>query len=211
MDPNLQTVIDQRLERTAKALRANRFDAHVLRSREELFAKLKDLIPQGASCSVGGSMTLFEAGVIDFLKSGDYRYLDRYAEGADLKQVFHDALGCQVYLMSSNAVTERGELYNMDGNGNRVAALAYGPEKVIVIAGCNKIVPDLEAARVRNRTVSAPANARRLGKEKNPCYHTGTCADCASDTRFCSLELVCRFQMNAGRIAVLLMNEPLGY
>lgn len=210
MDKHLQSVITKRLERTEKALNHNRFDAHVLGSREELMDKLREMIPPGTSCSVGGSMTLFETGVIDFLQSGDFHYLDRYAPEADHRQIYRDAFSCQVYLTSSNAITEDGKLYNMDGNGNRVAALIYGPDRVIVIAGYNKIVADLEAARQRNRQVSAPANAQRLGKEL-PCAHLGHCADCSSPQRFCSSEVIIHCQMVPGRITVLLLAEELGY
>lgn len=211
MDKNVQSVLQKRMERTAAALRKNRFDAHVVQNREALLQKLQECLPAGASCAVGGSMTLFEAGVIDLLRSGDYTFYDRYAEGTDAKQVFRQSFSCDVYLASANAVTEEGEIYNMDGNGNRVAAIAYGPDKVILVAGCNKIVSNLEEARERNRRVAAPANARRLNKEGNPCYHTGICSDCSSPTRFCSHELVCHFQMVENRITVFLVGEELGY
>lgn len=211
MDLHLQTLVDLKLERTAKALKKNQFDAHIIRSREELFATLRTYIPNGTSCSVGGSMTLQQTGILDFLKNGDFQYIDRYAEGADPHQVYHDALSCQVYLMSSNAVTEEGELLNMDGMGNRVAALIYGPEKVIVIAGYNKIVRTLEEARERNRRIAAPANARRLNLDMLPCFHTGTCMNCKTPGHFCSNEVISHYQMRPGRVVVLLMNESLGY
>ncbi len=211
MDKNLESIIEKKLERAAKALSKNRFDAQIIHSREELSAKLKELLPPGASCSVGGSMTLFETGVIDFLKNGGYAYLDRYAPGADIQRVFHDALSCQVYITSANAVTETGELYNVDATGNRVAALVYGPEKVVVIAGHNKIVPDLEAARARVQRVTAPANSVRLNRDSLPCFSTGICGDCKSPGRLCAYEVICRFQSVPGRITVLLVNESLGY
>lgn len=210
MDANVTAVIEKRMERTVKALNGNRFDAHLIRSREELLPKLRELIPQGASCSVGGSVTLRELGILDFLAGGDYAYLDRYAEGADTQRVFHDALSCDVYLTSANAITERGELYNMDGRGNRVAAIAYGPEKVIVIAGYNKIVRDIDEARRRNRELAAPANTTRLGSD-TPCRYTGACADCKSPDRACCQELVSHWQYIPGRVAVLLLGEQLGY
>lgn len=211
MDQHLSSVVDKMLERTAKALEKHLFTARVIRSREELFAALGELLPPGASCTVGGSMTLFEAGVIDYLKKGGFNYLDRYAEGADVGKIYREAFGCDVYLTSSNAVTETGELYNMDGRGNRVAAMIYGPEKVVVIAGYNKIVPDLDAARERNRKASAPANAARLDKTEIPCYHKGECQDCLSSGRFCNAEVVLHRPTMPGRITVLLVNEQLGY
>lgn len=210
MDQHRQAIVEKQLERTAQALNKNRFSAHVLHSRQELMDKLAELMPPGISCSVGGSMTLFEAGVIDFLKAGDYDYLDRYAPGADNHAVFHQALSCDTYLMSTNAVTEDGKLYNMDGTGNRVAALVYGPRQVIVIAGYNKIVTDVDAARQRNQQVSGPANAVRLGKNL-ACAHTGQCIDCGSPERFCSSELISHHQPIPGRVTVLLLGEELGY
>ena len=211
MDKNLVSIIEKKLDRTVKALCKNRFEACVIHSREEMFAKLQELLPPGVSCSVGGSMTLFETGVIDFLKNGEYTYLDRYAPGADIKQVFHDALSCQVYITSANAITETGEIYNIDATGNRVASLVYGPEKVVIIAGQNKIVPDLSAARIRVQQVAAPANSVRLNKEELPCFHTGVCGDCNSSHRLCAYEVICRYQSIPGRITVLLLNESVGY
>lgn len=211
MDQNLQTVIEKRMQRTVDALNKHHFDAHLVKTREELLQKLSEYLPAGTSCSVGGSVTLFETGVIDYLKNGDFSYIDRYAPGADTRQCFRDALTCQVYLTSTNAITETGELYNMDGNGNRVAALIYGPDKVIVIAGYNKIVRDLDEARRRNREIAAPGNAVRLNKDGIPCFHTGYCTDCKSPGRFCCHEVVTHQQIVQGRITVLLVAEELGY
>lgn len=210
MDNHLEAIETKRIERTVNALCKNNFDAHFIRDTAELLIKLDEMLPDGASCSVGGSMTLYETGVIDYIKGRNVNYFDRYADGADVKKVYHDALSCDVYFTSSNAITENGELYNMDGNGNRVAALVYGPEKVIVVAGINKIVKDLDAAVERNKSVSAPANAVRLGKDL-PCSKTGLCADCKSAGRFCCHELISHQQSNKGRIAVLILPESYGY
>lgn len=210
MNPSLQAINEKRIERTVKALKANRFDAHFIRNREELFAKLAELLQEGQSCSVGGSMTLFETGIIDYLKNGKYDYLDRYAKDADTEDIFHKALLCDVYFASSNAITEDGALYNMDGKGNRMAALVYGPKKVVIVAGVNKIVADIDAARMRNKMISAPANATRLNCA-TPCVPDGTCRDCRSPGRICCQELITYRQIVQDRITVLILPESLGY
>lgn len=210
MNEHMTTVLEKRIERTVTALCKNNFDAHYIKDNAALIKKLNELTPEGASCSVGGSVTLFETGVIDYLKSGHFNYLDRYAEGADTVKVYHEALSCDVYFTSSNAITENGELYNMDGNGNRVAAMVYGPKKVVVIAGANKIVKDTNAAAERNKQIAAPANAVRLNKDI-PCAATGHCSDCKSPGRFCCHELVSHYQLIKNRIAVLILPESYGY
>ena len=126
------------------------------------------------------------------------------------KQIFRQAFSADVYLMSSNAVTEEGELYNVDGNSNRVAALAYGPDSVIVVAGCNKIVPDIAAAVERVKKIAAPVNATRLHCS-TPCAKTGECMNCHSDGRICCNYLVSAQQRHQDRIKVILVGGELGY
>jgi hypothetical protein len=167
-------------------------------------------MPEGSSCSSGGSVTLDETGVMDFLRGGRYNFLDRYAPGVDTSKVFHEALLADFYFMSSNAITEKGELYNIDGNGNRLAALVYGPKRVIVIAGANKIVKDLDEAYTRVKRIACPANALRLGKEL-PCAKTGVCNDCKSPGRFCCHTVISQFQQVENRICVLILPQSFGY
>ena len=136
-----------RLDRAVKALNKNRFDACWVKTKEEALALIRDTLPKGAVVSNGGSMTLEECGVMDLLRSGDYEFLDRAAVPKEqIGEIYRKAFSADYYLMSSNAITENGELYNVDGNGNRVAALIFGPAHVIVLAGANKLVPNLEAA-----------------------------------------------------------------
>ncbi|MGN1388285.1 MAG: lactate utilization protein, partial [Bulleidia sp.] len=163
-----------RADSCVKHLRMHGFGADYFETKEEVLSYLKEAIPKGASIGIGGSMTLSEIGVLSWLTGNpDYRFLDRYHTD-DVKKVFHESLCADVYLMSTNALTEEGELYNIDGNGNRLAALIYGPEKVYVIAGTNKIVKNLEEAVQRVELFSAPANNIRLNKT-NPCTKTGQC------------------------------------
>jgi L-lactate utilization protein LutB len=158
-------------------------------------------------------MTLFEVGAIDFIRKGDYEVLDRYKEGltpAEMKEIFRKSFSADVYLTGSNAVTENGELYNVDGNGNRVAAMLYGPDKVIVIVGVNKIVKDVEQAVKRVKGTAAPANNVRLNKA-NPCTKVGQCMDCKSEGRICNEYTLIKRQGVKGRIHVIIVNKELGY
>lgn len=210
------------LERVAAALRANNMTATCLAGREEVVPFIKQLLNAGDTVAVGGSVTLEETGVLSLLRNGEYRFLDRYAPDLTPEQVdavLRDALTADVFLCSSNAVTEKGELYNVDGRANRVAPLAYGPKSVIVVVGANKIVPDLAAAVRRVKTVAAPLNAKRLGC-KTYCAAYGVCkavdaADCtdgcSSPDRICAQYLISGRQRLAGRIHVILVAESLGY
>ena len=158
-------------------------------------------------------MTLFVFCSIYFLRKGDYQLLDRYKEGltpSDIKEVFRKSFFADAYLTSSNAVTEKGELYNVDGNGNRVAAMLYGPDQVIVVVGINKIVKDVEQAILRVKEIAAPANNKRLNKP-NPCTKIGYCADCNSPDRICNEYTLIKRQGVKGRIHVIIVNKELGY
>lgn len=127
-----------------------------------------------------------------------------------MKQIYRDAFSADTYLMSANAITETGELYNVDGNSNRVAALAFGPEQVIVLAGYNKIVPDMAAAVTRVEKIAAPANATRLHCQ-TPCAVTGECGHCNAPGRICCNYMVTGFQRQKNRVKVILIGEELGY
>ena len=213
MDKNKYEAVRLRMERCAEALRRNNFAAECVDSKEEALELVEELLPDGATVAVGGSVTLSETGILPMLKSGRFDYIDRYAPGltaTERREVFLRSFGCDYYLCSANAVTENGELYNVDGTGNRVAAMLYGPEKVIVVVGCNKLVKDLEAADERVRAVAAPANAIRLDRG-TPCTKTGRCSDCRSEGRICASRVVFARQLTPGRITVILVAEELGY
>lgn len=152
------------LESVAESLRRNNMAAYCVQSKEEVVPLIKGMLHTGDTVAVGGSMTLFETGVIDLLRNGDYHFLDRYQEGLtpeELNEIFLKSLTPDVFLCSSNAVTRSGELYNVDGRANRVAPIAYGPTSVVMVVGCNKIVDDIPAAVRRVKTVAAPLNAKR--------------------------------------------------
>lgn len=173
----------------------------------------KTLTPAGSTVSFGGSMTLSETGIMDMLKSRtDITLLDRSQakDAAETKQIYHDALSSDVYFMSSNAITKDGELINIDGNGNRVAALIYGPEHVVLVVGMNKIVSTVDDGIRRVHDIAASANGVRLGKS-TPCAVTGFCHDCLSPECMCSHTVITRRNYTANRIHVILVGDTLGY
>lgn len=212
MDNNLKWLKETRINNTIEALKKNNMESFLINSKKELIEKIEELVEKDSKVSVGGSMTLFETGVIEHLRSGRYEFLDRYKEGLtpeEINQIYKEAFFCDAYFTSSNAITEEGELYNVDGNGNRVAAMIYGPDKVIVIAGVNKIVKDINEAINRIENIVAPANAKRLNK-KTPCTVKGKCINCNSPERICREYTVIK-KPKPNRIFVLLLNEEYGY
>lgn len=212
---------DARIEKTMKALESHNMTAIYTKDRADALAKLTELLPKGASIACGGSVTLDEIGAISLFRSPDYRFFDRYDPTLTPQataELFRASLSSDYYVMSSNAITEDGMLYNVDGRSNRVAALLYGPSHVIIIAGMNKIVPDLDAAVRRVKTIAAPKNAKRLHC-KTPCAVSGicVCADagpgigCGSPDRICANYVVTAAPKAAGRITVMIVGEELGY
>lgn len=216
--------MEERIARTMEALRANRMEAYYVETKEEAAGQAAALLREGDVIAAGGSMTLGEIGIREMLRRGPYRFLDRDRAGLSREQVeeiYRESFRADAYLCSVNAVTERGELYNVDGNSNRVAAILYGPKSVIVVAGCNKIVPDLAAAVHRVKTQAAPKNCARLSCATF-CREAGECVSlrqdspempegCRSEARICCNYVVSAYQRQQGRIKVILVGEPLGY
>lgn len=213
MDKHLKQIVDISVERTMAALRKNKMAAVYVESKDKVIDAVKAYMQEGETVSVGGSMTLYETGIIDCLRSGRYNFLDRYAPGLsndEMQEIYRKSFFADTYITSTNAITEDGELYNVDGNGNRVAAMIYGPKSVIVVAGINKIVKDVDAAIERVRRIAAPANATRLSC-KTPCTKVGVCQDCRSDMRICCSYTVFRQQRQKDRIKCIIVGEVLGY
>ena len=187
-------------------------EGHYCDSVDEAKELALSLVPNGSSASFGGSVTLGETGVLAALRAReDITLFDRdTANNPDeVKKIMHDALSCDYYFMSSNAITVDGELVNIDGNGNRVAALIYGPENVIIIAGMNKIVKNVEEGISRIRNTASPQNCLRLGKN-NPCAINGVCGNCLADT-ICDQIVITRASRVPNRIKVILVGEELGF
>lgn len=167
----------------------------------------------GTTISFGGSMTLNECGLLDALRErNDIHLIDRSLAKTpeDIKQAYHDSFSAHTYFMSTNAITYDGQLVNVDGTGNRVAALIYGPDQVIILAGMNKAVPTAEAALSRTHNIAAPPNCIRLSKH-TPCAATGACADCLSPDCICSQTVITRRSAIPDRIKILLIGESLGF
>lgn len=213
MDKNVTWVNEEKIERTIKALEKNNMAGFYVKDKKELLDKIDELVEEGSSVSVGGSMTLFESGIIDHLRSGRFDFKDRYASGLskeDIKKIYRQAFSCDAYILSANAITESGEIYNVDGTGNRVAAMIYGPDKVIVVVGANKIVKDVDEAVNRIKSCVAPANAKRLNRN-TPCAKVGYCMNCSSPERICNEYVLIKKQPVKNRINVIFLNESLGY
>ncbi len=213
MDYNARLVIQKRIDRTIEKLAENRMKAYYVETKKDVLSLLDEIIFDGEEISVGGSMSLFEAGVLEYLRNREVNFIDRYKDNLskeEVSQIYRRSFFCDHYITSSNAVTEDGELYNIDGTGNRVSAMIYGPRSVIMVVGYNKIVKDLQEAKNRLREIAAPANAIRLSK-KTPCAITGTCSDCNSLDRICSSYVVLSRQQVENRIKVIIVGEQLGY
>ncbi|MDO4555226.1 MAG: lactate utilization protein [Lachnospiraceae bacterium] len=198
-----------------KKMEKRQFEACYCPTKEEALEKVKSYFTKGCSITCGGSVTLSEIGFKDFILSdeaSDYSYINRdLAKSAEAKrEIFSQAALADYYLMSSNAITLDGELVNIDGSGNRVAALCFGPSNVIIVAGMNKVAPDFPAAVARVRGTASAPNALRLNC-KTPCAMTGVCGDCLSPDCICAQIVTTRFSRIPGRIKVILVGEELGF
>ena len=196
-------------QKVIKGLESRNMTGHWAASKDEALALALSLIPEGSSVTMGGCASAHEIGLVDALKKGNYKFIDRDAF-EDKRAAMLAAYDADVFLSSANAITEDGVLVNVDGNSNRVSAIAQGPRKVVFVVGMNKVRSDLDAAFERARHVAAPVNAQRFGLS-TPCAKTGACADCKSPDTICCQILVTRFSRHAGRIHVILVNDALGF
>ncbi|MCD8340694.1 MAG: lactate utilization protein [Clostridiales bacterium] len=178
----------------------------------EALAQMRAFLQPGKTVSFGGSMTLEEIGFFPAAEASGCTLIDRRTAQSEeeRQQIYQRAFGADVFFMSANAVTLDGKLVNVDGNGNRLAMLLFGPKRVVVVAGMNKVCRDEAAAIERIRQVAAPINALRLGRE-TPCAVTGRCGDCHSPDCICAQTVITRHCKPEGRIHVILVGEPLGY
>lgn len=207
-----QKYYDKRAQVLMKNLRSRHFDAYYCANKEEALAKALELIPKGASVGWGGALSAQQIGLMDALNSGEYNTIDRdkAATPQERDQAMKKCLLADVFITGANALSLDGQMVNIDGNGNRVAAIVYGPDSVVVIAGMNKVVDNLETAVTRARTVAAPMNKQRFALD-TPCEVTGTCADCKSDGCICNQLLITRNCKPTGRIKIVLVGEELGF
>ena len=199
-------------EKVIKGLASRQMTGYYAETREEALAKALELIPEGASISWGGAKSAGEIVLLDAVKNGSYTVYDR-ADAKDeeeRKLIVQKAFGCDWFIAGSNAVTEDGILVNLDGNSNRVACIAYGPEHVLMIVGMNKIAKDVDAAIYRVRNEAAPINAQRF-PINTPCKVTGSCANCKSADSICCNFLITRLERHPERMHVILVNDELGF
>ncbi|MBO5986133.1 MAG: lactate utilization protein [Lachnospiraceae bacterium] len=196
-------------QKVIKGLESRNMSGYYAATKEEALQKALELIPKGSSITMGGCMSANEIGRVDVVKTAEYRFIDRYA-AADRAAAERESYSADVYLASANAMTEDGVLVNIDGNSNRVSAIAYGPKKVIFIVGMNKVCDDVDGAMKRARNVAAPINAQRFGLA-TPCAKTGSCMNCKSPDTICCQFLITRYSKHPGRIHVILVNDNLGF
>jgi L-lactate utilization protein LutB len=204
------------LGKTIKALKRNGFDVLYFSSPDEANSEILKMIPEGALVGVGGSVTLREMGLLDTLKDRGYRIANHWearaqnASSEEMMKIRRQHLNSDVFLTSTNAITETGELINIDGTGQRVAAMIFGPKKVIVVSGVNKIAGSLEEGLSRARDVASPMNAKRLNL-KTPCTISGVCEDCDSPERICNVATIIQRRPHNTDMTIILIGKKLGY
>lgn len=213
------------MENVIKALEKNNINVIHCKTKEEIPQIVENMLFAGCKISAGGSVSVKESGVWELINKPCYNFYDRNKEGLteeERQNVFKEVIGCDFYFCSANAITENGELLNVDGFSNRISAIAFGPKKVVMVVGKNKIVKDLNEAFLRVKKVAAPKNCVRLGID-NPCAKLGHCVSllkcdnpaftdgCHNPRRICVNYLVCGPQRDNGRLNVILCDEDLGY
>ena len=195
-----------------KNLQSRHFEAYYCADREVALKKALELIPEGASVGWGGAHSAEQIGLMEALHAGNYAPIDRSLAKSqeEREQMMRECMFCDVFLTGANGLSLDGQMVNIDGTGNRVAATIYGPKSVIVIAGMNKVEDTLEDAITRARTVAAPMNNQRFSNN-NPCSATGTCGNCKNETCICNQIVITRHCRPVGRIKFVLVGEELGF
>ena len=196
-----------------KNLESRHFEAYYCATREEALAKALELLPAGASVGWGGTMTAGEIGLMEAIHAGNYRAMDRdrCATPEEREKLQREIFFADAFITGANAISLDGQMVNIDGTGNRVAPIIYGPGMVLVIAGMNKVEDTLDAAMNRARTIAAPMNKQRFEALQTPCAVTGACADCKSPQSICNQIVITRNCRPAGRIKFILIGEDLGF
>jgi hypothetical protein len=203
---------EKQVERTIHALKKNNFEALFVPDAKAALEEVMRRIPDGATVGVGGSLTLNQIGLLDALGKRNIRLIWPFQQARNDEErieLVRKSFSSDIFLSSTNAVTEDGKLFNVDATGNRVGAMFIGPKSVIVISGVNKIVKDIEAAEKRVKEWTAPQNAKRL-KRKTPCVETGVCADCSSPDRICNIYVTLAKRPSRTDVIIILVGEKLG-
>lgn len=211
MSNPIKMYYDKRAEILIKNLKNRHFEAYYCTDKAAALAKALELIPEHATVSWGGSMTAEQIGLFDAVRSGNYAPVDRFAAKTpeEKEEKTREGMFCDVFITGANALSLDGQMVNIDGTGNRVAAMIYGPKSVIVIAGMNKVMDSLDAAVNRARTIAAPMNKQRFSNE-TPCAVTGACGDCKAEGCICNQIVITRHCRPIGRIKFILVGEDLG-
>lgn len=202
---------EKQIQETIKAINKNNMEGIYVKDKEGALEEILKRIPKNATVTHGGSYTLKELGMSDILKKGRYRYLreDSSENDASRHDVHMKAFSSDVYLTSVNAITMEGELIAVDGTGNRVACLFFGPKKVLVVAGKNKIVSTLEDGIRRIKEYVAPVHAKRRNWDL-PCTQVGKCVNCSAPRRICNRLAILQYERDKDRTTVILVGEDLG-
>lgn len=209
-----ETRYDKLAPKVVKELNNRSFEAYYVKTKEEALEKALELIPEGDVVSWGGTVSVDQIGLFNVVKNSEkYSVIDRDTakDMTERFDIMRKALLADTFLASANAITEDGQIFNIDGNGNRVAAFAFGPKNIIVVAGMNKIVPDEEAAMKRIRKYASCVNVQRLKVESAGCFNTGSCIDCKHQGTICGYIQQIRVCKPAKKIKVILVGEDLGF
>lgn len=199
--------------KTIKSLNSNNMQGYFVTDKSKLIDLMKELIPTGSTVGCGDSVTLEQLGVFDYLRDADVDFYDKHIDGLtsnEKREIYLDNFRADIFISGANAITENGDIINIDGNGSRVAPMIYGPKKVILIVGINKITKDAKEGFDRVRQISAPLDAKRLGKN-SPCVKLGKCIDCKSPDRICNDFVMISRQFNSNRIHVIIVDGNYGY
>ena len=205
--------MEDKIEIVIANLQRNNMAGYFVKSKEELIKLLESLIQEGDTVGCGDSLTLEETGVFDFVRRGNYVFYDKHQPGLtseEKRKIYLKNFDADTFLTGVNAITLDGKLFNIDGNGSRVAPMLYGPKQVIAVAGINKLTDTEEAAVTRARQVAAPLDAKRLNKN-TPCTKLGKCTDCRNEQRICNDFVLIARQFVKDRIKVILVNQSYGY
>ena len=212
MEQATRSYYDKRGEILVKNLQKHHFEAYYCATKEAALKQVLELIPEGSTVGWGGAVSAAQVGVQQAVHAGNYTVIDRdqFSDPAEKLRCMRACFDADFFITGANALSLDGQMVNIDGNGNRVGMIVYGPKNIIVVAGMNKVCPTVEDAVKRARTIAAPMNQQRFGLP-NPCTCTGVCGNCLNETSICNQILITRNSKPAGRIKVVLVGEELGF
>ena len=206
-------MISEQIQTLIQNFSRRRIHCEYFEHSSDLLNWLTSELPKNSTIGIGDSVTMEETGVFSLLRSSDYALLDKYDPTLtkdNKKKLYRENFSADAFFLGANAISMTGEIVQIDGNGSRLAPMIYGPDKVYIIAGTNKIAPTLEEAKKRARQIAGPLDAKRLNK-KTPCATTGTCIDCQSPERICNTFVTLSGQFDPERVTVCLIEGNFGY